>query len=103
MNLLLKWDHSSDLDIQVRCGCNKWFGPGTENPETKCGECEMNREENIEKGPDGSTINRIVRVVFGNPGKLFGKEIGMACYNKKQGDPDSGNKFKMAFLNRHGY
>ncbi len=26
MNVFLKWETGSDLDIQVKCACNKWHG-----------------------------------------------------------------------------
>ena len=29
MNVILKWETGSDLDIQVMCGCGKWHGFGT--------------------------------------------------------------------------
>ena len=82
MNVYLQWNTGSDLDIQVKCGCDKWHGFGTRRffGRCKCKKCEMKRDHDIKAGEDGRT-DAFEHVIFTNPSKLFGKSIGMSVYN----------------------
>ena len=61
----------------------------------------MTRDYDIREGLDGRDDAK-EHVIFSNPSKLFGKRIGMACYNFTQNSGEPTNKFKMALVNRHG-
>ena len=107
MNLILSWETGSDLDIQVMCGCGKWHGFGTDGQDGGsggkciCDACQMIRDYDIRQGDDGRK-DAIEHVIFTDPSLLFGKEIGMACYNYKQKSEKACNEFKMALINQHG-
>ena len=82
INVYLKWETGSDLDIQVKCGCDKWHGFGTRRflGRIKCKTCNMKRDHDIKTGPD-DRIDAFEHVYFNHPSKLYGKTIGMAVYN----------------------
>ena len=61
----------------------------------------MIRDYDIRTGEDGRK-NAIEHVIFTDPSLLYGKEIGMACYNYKQKSNMARNEFKMALINQHG-
>ena len=72
MNVILKWKTGSDLDIQVKCGCEKWHGFGTtggSKGSCKCETCEMYRDHDIKRGADGR--DAFEHVYFKNPKKLL--------------------------------
>ena len=86
INVVLQWNSGSNLDIQVMCGCGKWHGDGTlggSEGSCRCDKCEMKRDYGIIEGVDGRK-GAIEHVIFSNPRKLIGKEIGIGVYNYKQ-------------------
>ena len=104
MNVVLMWNSGSDLDIQVMCACGKWHGYGSSGgsgDSCRCDECEMKRDYDIRTGVDDREPEAVEHVIFSNPRKLLGKEIGMACYNWSQSSSRPRNDFKMAFVNEH--
>ena len=82
MNLYLKWNTGSDLDIQVRCGCEKWHGFATKRflGACECDKCEMKRDYDVKTGEDGRD-DAFEHVIFRNPSKMYGKTIGMCVHN----------------------
>ena len=105
MNVVLLWDSGSDLDIQVKCACGLWHGYGTEGGSggsCRCEECEMERDHDIMTGEDGRD-NAIEHVIFRNPKKLIGKEIGMAVHNFSQSSKMERNDFRIGFFNEYGH
>ena len=62
----------------------------------------MKRDYDIRNGKDGRK-DAVEHVIFSDPSKLFGKRIGMACYNYRQGSDLPENKFWMALVNQFGY
>ena len=104
LNVILEWDTGSDLDIQVKCGCdNYWHGWGKRwFGYCSCSTCEMNRDQDVKWGQDGRTPVH-EHVYFNNPGKMFGKTIGMAVYNYRQYSSKIRNDFKIALINKWGY
>lgn len=102
MNVYLKWETGSDLDIQVRCGCGDWHGYGTWDRSCICQKCEMERDHDIKCGEDGRQ-DAFEHVYFKNPEKMYGKTIGMAVHNFRQNSSLPQNDFTIALINRWGY
>ena len=48
INVYLKWETGSDLDIQVKCGCDKLHGYGTRS--FKCDTCDMEQDHFVKTG-----------------------------------------------------
>ena len=94
MNVVLEWSTGSDLDIQVRCGCDKWHGYGTEGGSggsCRCTVCDMARDYDIRTGEDGRE-GVFEHVYFKNPERLLANAeeknganatvpIGIAVFN----------------------
>ena len=62
----------------------------------------MERDHDIQNGEDGRD-DAIEHVIFRNPKKLIGKEIGMAVHNFDQSSNDPQNDFKIGIFNEHGH
>ena len=52
LNIIMTWKTGSDLDIQVKCGCDKWHGYGLE--ESKEGESKENESKEEESKQEES-------------------------------------------------
>jgi len=50
LNVSLSWTTGSDLDINVRCLCNKWHGFGTDDTSCSCETCKMKRDKDVLHG-----------------------------------------------------
>ena len=102
MNVYLKWETGSDLDINVMCGCGTWHGFGTYERNCICKKCDMKRDHDVKCGEDGRQ-DAFEHVYFKDPKIMIGKTIGMAVQNFTQNSSLPRNDFKIALINQHGY
>ena len=105
----MTWRTGSDLDIQIKCGCDKWHGNSTEGGsgvDCKCETCGMKRTSDQGPGDDASrrdgndpakeTVN------FSDPSKIIGKTIEFAVVNSLQNSAIVQNQFDLKIMNAHG-